>query len=32
MLDVLTKKTPAAAAKSEVLKIALAHPIPESFD
>lgn len=32
MLDVLTKKTPAAAAKAEVLKIALEHPIPEAFD
>jgi len=32
MLDVLTKKTPASEAKAEVLKIALAHPIPESFD
>jgi len=32
MLDVLTKKTPASTAKAEVLKLALAHPIPESFD
>jgi glycine hydroxymethyltransferase len=32
MLDVLTKKTEAAPAKAEVLKIALAHPIPESFE
>ncbi|MFA7302674.1 MAG: serine hydroxymethyltransferase [Candidatus Paceibacterota bacterium] len=31
MLDVLTKKTAASAAKAEVLNIALAHPIPESF-
>jgi len=31
MLDVLTKKTPASAAKAEITKIALAHPIPESF-
>jgi glycine hydroxymethyltransferase len=32
MLDVLTTKTAASDAKAEVLKIAVAHPIPESFE
>ncbi len=32
MLDVLTKKTDPAVAKEEIKKLALAHPIPESFD
>jgi hypothetical protein len=32
MVDVLTKKTDAAAAKKEVKKLALSHPIPESFE
>ena len=31
MVDVLTKRTNVATAKSEVKKLALAHPIPESF-
>ena len=31
MIDVLTKKTNANIAKEEVKKLALAHPIPESF-
>ncbi|MFZ1075216.1 MAG: serine hydroxymethyltransferase [Minisyncoccia bacterium] len=31
MVDVLTKKTDAAAAKEEVKKLALSHPIPGSF-
>jgi glycine hydroxymethyltransferase len=31
MIEVLTKHTEASAAKQEVKKLALAHPIPESF-
>ena len=31
MIEVLTKHTEAAVAKQEVKKLALSHPIPESF-
>ncbi|KKW43177.1 MAG: serine hydroxymethyltransferase [Parcubacteria group bacterium GW2011_GWB1_57_6] len=31
MIDVLTKRTSALAAKEEITRLALAHPIPDSF-